>query len=351
MADISEEFEWYADWAADVSPLYERLARGVADAPRLLDIAGEAPDGQPPPQLLLGAVHALLLRGVDHPLARFYPTCTDAPAAPGETDPFPSFRSFCLEYETEIREIVASRRVQTNEVGRSAVLLPAFERVARRVGRAPLALVEIGASAGLNLCWDRYRYEYDGYGAYGRLDSPVTIESTVRGDRTPPLPDRLPDVTHRVGNDLNPLDVTDAEDADWLRALVIPDQQERHERLAAAIDLVREAPPELVAGDARETLDALVARAPEEASVCVFSTMTLYQLEADGVAEIRKELVEASRTRPLHWLSGDPFADGEFPTYRHVELDDGIVSETHIAEYESYGEWIRWLDTAEPESV
>jgi hypothetical protein len=115
--DIAEAFEWYADWAGNVSPLYERLAQGVTDDSALLDIAAEASADQPPPQLLLGAVHMLLLRGYDHPVANFYPTCTETPA---NGDSFPHFRDFCLANENKLREIVASRRVQTNEIGRSA---------------------------------------------------------------------------------------------------------------------------------------------------------------------------------------------------------------------------------------
>jgi hypothetical protein len=340
MEEVGEAFEWYADWAAEVSPLYERIARGVADDPAALGIAAEASPGQPPPQLLLGAVHALLLGGRDHPLASFYPTCTDDPA---DGDPVPPFRGFCRTYEDEIREIVSTRRVQTNDVGRSAVLLPAFEYVARRTDRAPLALVEIGASAGLNLHWDRYRYEYGGRGVVGDPDSPVRIESAVRGDREPPLPEALPEVAFRVGNDLNPLDVADPDDARWLRALVVPDQRRRHERLAAAIDLARETPPTIVAGDALDVLPDLLETVPEGAALCVFSTHTIYQLGEDGVAELRATLAEFGRERPLHWLSGDPESDLDHRAYRHIAFADGAAEETRLAEHTSYGEWIRWL--------
>lgn len=344
MEDVTKEFEWYANWAADISPLYERLAHGVAESPRLLDIAREATDGQPAPQLLLGAVHALLLGGTEHPLASFYHTCTETPTDPRKEDPFPAFREVCLAHETTIRETVASRRVQTNEVGRSAVLLPAFEHVARTVDRQPLALVEIGASAGLNLCWDRYRYNYADYGIYGVPDAPVTIESAIKGDRTPPLPRRLPEVVSRVGNDLEPLDITDSNDTQWLRALVVPEQVERHDRLSATIEFVRQDPPELVSGDACAVLDNLIADLPDNTPLCVFSTLTLYQLDEAEITRIRETLLTESQTRPVHWLSGDPFTDRDQLTYRHVEFDDEDVAETQLAEYESYGKWIRWIE-------
>lgn len=341
--DLSEAFAWYADWAEDVSPLYERLARAAAEDPALLDIAADAPDGQPPPQLLLAAVHALLLGGSEHRLTAFYPTCTDDPADPADVDPFPAFREFCLANEERVRERVASRRVQTNAVGRSAVLLPAFEHAVRAGARTPLALVEVGASAGLNLCWDRFRYEYEGYGVYGDPGSPVRIESAVRGALDPPLPGTGPAVGYRVGVDLDPLDVTDPADAHWLRALVIPDQQWRHERLAAAIDLVSDDPPRLVEGDARAVLPDLLPEVPAGLGLCVFSTHTLYQLDEEAVADLGDRLIEYSRERPIDWLSGDPSSESDRPTYRHVALRDGERADTRLAEYESYGEWIRWL--------
>lgn len=348
MGDVSDAFAWYAGWAEDVSPLYERLARGVAGDPELLDIAAEAPDGQPPPQLLLAAVHAFLLDGREHRLAEFYPSCTDDPSDPTNDDPYPAFREFCLANEGRVRELVTSRRVQTNAVGRSAVLLPAFGYVTGAgTGNRPLALVEVGASAGLNLHWDRFRYEYEGYGVYGVPGSPVRIRSAVRGDVAPPFPNPVPDVGYRVGVDLNPLDVTDPADAHWLRALVVPDQQRRHERLAAAIDLVGGEPSRLVEGDAIAVLPDLLPEAPTGLSLCVFSTHTLYQLDREEVAELEECLVEYSHERPVHWLSGDPSRDTDYPVYRYVALRDGAREETRLVEYESYGEWVRWLATME----
>lgn len=137
MEDLSEAFTWYADWAEGISSLYERLTRETAEDQTLCDIASEAPSDQPPPQLFLAAVHALLLRGSEHRLAAFYPTCSDDPVDPATRDPFPAFREFCLANEARIREIVSSRRVQTNAVGRSAILFPAFQHVVTAGAQPP----------------------------------------------------------------------------------------------------------------------------------------------------------------------------------------------------------------------
>ena len=343
MGDISEAFIWYADWAEDISPLYERLTRETTEDPDLIDIAAEASRGQPPPQLLLASVHALLLRGPEHRLAAFYPTCADDPVDPTTTDPFPAFREFCLANEERIREIVSSRRVQTNAVGRSAILFPAFTHVVKDRTQPPFALVEIGASAGLNLYWDRFRYEYEGYGAYGDLDSPVRIESTVRGDVYPPLSQTVPEIGSRVGVDVNTLDVTDPADTHWLRALVIPDQQSRHQRLESAIDLIQDDPPRLIEGDAVEELPEILSNARDDLELCVFSIHTLYQLTEDQRTDLRRILLEYSQMRPIHWLSNDPNAESDSMVYRYVQLHDGVKKERKLAEHDSYGEWLRWL--------
>jgi hypothetical protein len=334
------EFRAFADWASDQSPLYERLSRATADADDLLKLAATTPASQPAPNLLLGAVHDCLLSGVDHPLADFYPTATDDPTDPTDTDPFPAFEEFCRVHREAIRERLETRLVQTNDVGRSAVLYPAFSRIAA-VDGGPLALVELGASAGLNLLWDRYRYAFDDR-VVGDPDSPVRIETECRKG-TPPLPEEPPSVADRWGVDLNPLDVTDAADARWLRALVLPNQRRRHDRLAAALDLAADAPPDLVAGDAAEVLPARLGDAPTDATLVVFSTVALYQFPDDAVRAVRETLADASRERPVHWLSGDPSTPPSDPTYRHVRFEGGEAESTEIAEVEAYGRWLSWL--------
>ncbi|WP_254768193.1 DUF2332 domain-containing protein [Salinilacihabitans rarus] len=366
--DLAAEFERYAGWAADVTPLYGTLAAAAAEDERLLGIAADARPGQPAPQLLLAAVHSLLLDGVDHPLADYYPSCggetTDRRTGANEGDDggvVARFREFCLANEERLRDLLATRRVQTNDVGRTAVLLPAFERVARTAETRTLAQIEIGTSAGLNLNWDRYRYRYrsgetDDAGPSDRLDrtdsavrtagdpdSPVEVGAAVRGDRRPPIPRRFPRVVHRTGVDLNPLDPTDPADARWLRALVHPDQPDRRERLDAAIDAARTARPDLVEGDAVETLPRLLAEAPDDAALVVFSTHVLYQLDDETVADLRATLREHGFERPVHWLSIDPDEDLGKPVYRHVRFVDGAAEESHLARFESYGEWLRWI--------
>jgi len=209
--DLSRRFERFARRECHVSPLYERLSLGIADDPELLAIAAHAKPGQPVPNLFLAVVHFLLLGGMQHSLAHFYPSIH--PTGASSADPFPSFRALCLEYRQDILELISSRLVQTNEVRRCGCLLPAFMHVTQQAGGRPLALVEIGASAGLNLLWDRYGYDYGIGRRYGNSCSPVLIVCGLRSDRHLPLPDVWPVVTMRVGLDLNPIDVRDPDAA------------------------------------------------------------------------------------------------------------------------------------------
>ena len=124
---LAGHFVRYAEGVRASAPLYGRLLLGVADDPDLLALAAAARRDQPAGLLLLAAVHYLLLRDGKPrrpPLAAYYPSIVGAATRTG--DPVPAFRRFCLVRQEEIRELIARRRVQTNEVGRSACLLPAF---------------------------------------------------------------------------------------------------------------------------------------------------------------------------------------------------------------------------------
>src|SRR5262249_32515842 len=143
----------------------------------LLQLIGLAPPAGRQPLVLLAAVHHLLLGGLDHPLAAVY-------AGESDADPAPLFRDVCLSRRDAVLELLATRRTQTNECARSAALVPALAWVAQRVP-GPLALVDVGASAGLNLLCDRYRIDYGPSGVVGPPDSPVRLECRVLGGHPP----------------------------------------------------------------------------------------------------------------------------------------------------------------------
>ena len=159
------------------SPLYQRLSLAAARDPEVLGLLAAARGTQRRPNLLFAAVQYLLLRGDPHPLGRFYPSLG---AARAWGDPWPVFRDFVLARRAEFQALIARRRAQTNEVRRSAVLYPAIALAAWELG-GPVALLEAGAAAGLNLLFDRYWFDYEAAGTAGDPASPVRASCQVRG--------------------------------------------------------------------------------------------------------------------------------------------------------------------------
>jgi len=254
------------------SPLYERLARAAAEDPALLEPLLAAPRSQRRATLYFAAIHDLVLRGEGGDLARFFP---DVSEKPSRDDPVPSLRRFLKERREELRHLYETRNTQTNEVGRCAFLLPMFGLVAARA-RGPLAMIEAGSSAGLNLLFDRYRYDYGHAGAIGQ--SSLVLRPEIKGDVAPPVPGEMPAVASRIGVDIQPVDVRDDEAIAWLRACIWPEHAARVDLFMRAVAIARADPPKIVQGEILETLPRLIAAVPEGVAVCVFHTATLAYL-------------------------------------------------------------------------
>ena len=345
---LAAEFKRFATLEGrGASPLYERLALGVAGDEELLALAAQGREEQPAPNLLFAAVHLLLLGGVRDELAAFYPSVTES--APAAGDPFPYFRRFCHEHADAIAETLRERRVQTNVVERCGLLLPAFGIIARRSGGKPLHLVEVGASAGLNLLWDRYRIDYGGGRRWGSASSPVRIETELRGAAELPLPEAELAIAARTGIDLNPIDVRDHNAVQWLRALVWPEERRQLQRLDAAVALARTAPPTLLTGDALDLLPAVLGSAPHGVALCVYHTHTLNQFSAEARKQFADLLAEVGAGRDLYWVSSEyrPTPDGDMrPTLTLVAFEDGRRKEQILAYCDHHGRWLEWLSSA-----
>jgi hypothetical protein len=339
---LARRFQRFAEQEAEpaFSPLYARLCRGIASDPEVLTLAADVPPRQPTPNLLLAAVHYLLLSGVNHPLAAFYPSLTSSPDL---ADAYPAFHSFCLDHTKAIRALLLTRRVQTNEVARCACLLPAFEQVARQAEDAPLALIELGASAGLNLLWDHYGYDYGNGRQYGVPNSPLQIPCTLRGDIPTPLSSRLPEVAFRVGADLHPVDISDSDALLWLRALIWPEHHERVSRLQQALEIARRDHPEIMAGDALSLLPELVAKAPPSTTLCIFHSFTLNQFAAEQRERLTALLLEFSAQRAICRLSFEQFAYERPPQLRLFSYRQGVTTEELLANGSAHGRWLEWL--------
>lgn len=332
-------FRRFAEVECDRSPMYRTLACAIAEDQTLLDLAAEA-RSQPRTNLLLAAVHYLLLRGADHELRRFYPSLGGRFA---EGDPiFPAFQDFCVKHREAIVQILHTRRVQTNEVARASILLPALGLIAARTNGHPLALIEVGTSAGLLLNVDRYGYDFGTGTVHGDPGSPVQLRCAVQGDQAPSVPASMPPVATKVGIDLFPIDVRDPVAASWLKALVWADQTDRFERLARAIDMAAAEPPAMIGGDAFDATPAALAKVTGAVAPVVFHCHTLNQFPPEARERFVAMLATHSTGRTLYHLALE-YTGGKWPEMRLQTFSDGtLLSAERLARYQGHGDWIEW---------
>jgi hypothetical protein len=344
---LAQRFVHFAEQeCGDYAPFYAHVARGIAHDPEILAIAAHTRSGQQAPNLLLAAVHDLLLQGSDHALAAFYPSVTHPTAVP-LGDPMPAFRAFCQDHRSALIDLVSTRLVQTNEPQRYTVLLLAFAMVQHLAGGRPLALIEVGASAGLNLLFDRYGYDYGAGQSAEDPGSPVRFACTLRGAVRPPIPVRMPIVATRVGLDLHPIHATDPEAMRWLRALVRPEHPARAALLQQVLALAQHEPPPLIAGDALTLLPQAVAAVPADAAVCVFHTATLAHFPPEARARFRALSAALAGQRDLFWLtsegSGNSGRRGLYLTLL-TAFQHGRRMERQLAYSHPHGIWLEWLE-------
>lgn len=342
---VSQAFKQCIDIAKHSSPLYEALSSHIVDDSEILEIASAGKQEQFPPMMLFGAVRYLLLgdaRG--HELENFH---LDLAESSNQIRPpqeaYPHFREFCLEYKEAIQEILTTRMIQTNEVRRCGIMLPAFSAVAELSGQA-LNLIEIGASAGLNLNWDHYRYHYTGglESYVGKSDSPLTIETEMKGDYLPPIPEQVPVILSRKGIDLNPLNPADESVIRWLHALIWPEHIERWQRLERALTIVQEYPPELIAGDALDLLPGVLQDVESNGALCVFHSTTIYQFSAEMTRKLDDILITHSHQRDIYRVWFEWEQEYASAVLRLLTYKQGVVVNTMLAKADSHGKWMMW---------
>jgi len=252
---------------------------------------------------MMGGVHRLVLEGHAPELAQFYPSAGGRVALEGVWE---VFRATLRKHMQALRQLI-QRPVQTNEVGRCGALLGGFLLVAQQTG-LPLRLLEIGASAGLNLRWDRYRYTWNGGGAWGDALSPVVLRDVLEGDARPPL--CAARVVERGGCDPHPIDPASQEGRLTLLSFIWPDQLERIGLLEAALEVARLVPCPIDRAGAVEWLTQRLAEpSPGRATVLFHSIVWQYLSSEDRerVAEIIDRAgSRATSSAPFAWLRLEP---------------------------------------------
>lgn len=319
-ADPAEQYREFALDARDYSPCFDDWATGVAGDTEVLAWLDRLPLAKQQPNIVFAA-------------ARWHGV-----PAPG---PYAGLRDALLGDDGSIVATILTRSTQTNEVGRLATLLPAFAGF-----DGPLALIEAGASAGLNLYPDRFSYAWSSSVGEHRIGSGPLLSAEVEGPA--PLPDSVPAVAWRGGIDLNPLDVTDDDQMRWLANLVWPEHDDRRARLGRAVEVARADPPWLVRGDLLDELPALVAEAGRHGTVVVFHSAVAAYLspqDRDRLQELMAGLVAAGS---CHWVSNEApqvlpavTATGDLPPDVRgfvLGVDGRAVALTH-----GHGSWLRWF--------
>lgn len=281
--------------AAETSPLYARVAVALSESDEALRAIEAAPARRRHPTLILAALHDLALAGHAPALAAAHAAADGDAAARAAIDTL-------LRMTDSVVAIAVRRKTRPNETGRCAVLYPAIAEAARRVGAHAVGLIDVGCSAGLNLNVDRVGLTYSNGPSLGDPSSPVQMSSSTVGDR--PVPTRaMPEVVARVGVDLDPVDVTEADEARWLRACLWPDQRERLARLDAEMALAATTPPLLLQGDPVEVLPEAFARVPADALPVVTTTWALSQFTLESRLRFLHRLDEAATGRAVAWVS------------------------------------------------
>jgi hypothetical protein len=316
----------YLDFAAHCegeSPCFVEWALGVAADEAVLAWVDQLPGLKKQPNIVFAA-------------ARWHGV-----PAPG---PYAGLRDALLGDDGTIRATIMTRSTQTNEVGRLATLLPAFASV---VPSGPVALIEAGASAGLNLFPDRWGYAWSTPSGVVELGPAPYLSCDVSGPA--PLPAALPEVAWRGGVDLNPLDVTDPEAMRWLETLVWPEEDDRRVRLRHAVDVAAPGPPRVVRGDLLTELPALAAEASAYGTVLVLHSAVAAYLTVEQRAELQLLMRDLVAEGSCHWISNEapnvlPDVTATGPEgerhARHFVLgvDGRMVGRTH-----GHGQYLEWL--------
>jgi hypothetical protein len=319
---IAQRFRRFAREAAGRSALYVEICEAVAATPWILDFLAAMPEAKWQPNVLLAVVRYLF----------------------GTPDSAQEFLALVRERSDQIAETMAVRSTQTNEPARCATLLPALARLPQ-----PLALLEVGASAGLCLLPDYYAYDYGGGHVIGPGAS-CGVEPprfSCRASPDTPLPERNVEVAWRAGLDLSPVDLRDDAEVRWLEALVWPGEEYRLPRLRAACALARVVSPRVVHGDLRTDLAALAAQAPAQATLVVFHTAVLAYVRDPGDREAFARSVAGIGAT---WIANEGrhnIPGAADPGSAHADPAAFLlcVDARPVAWTDGHGTWIDWLDS------
>jgi hypothetical protein len=331
---ISQRFKTFAEQEChQSSPLYEHLSLKIANDEELLALCTSCRKGQPVPNLLFGAVHYILMNHSSHALRNYYPSLVEEPLP--VTGSFSHFKDFCLQNRHRLTHLLQNKIVQTNEVRRCAYLYPAFCYMYERANKH-LALIEIGTSAGLQLAWDQYQYQYNQQETtFGNASSGVKITSEILGQTFPHLLSVPPPVSSRTGYDLH---INKEQDFPWLLALIWPEHTERRDLFTSSAKMTKEVDIEFVEGDGVERFPDKINEIPDDNAICIFHTHVANQIPDSSKRELQAKIKEIGRNRDIFHLYNNMWD-------RRLHLDcyiNGNEERHVIGDTDGHGKWFQW---------
>jgi hypothetical protein len=341
-AYLSKKFEHFAEQECKGnSALYYNLSKQIAYDEELLRVCSFVKDGQPVPNAFLAAVHFFILKNKQALLARYYPSVTGQKT---EVIPFDQFKAFVQQHQQGIVNLLQHRIVQTNVLTRCNYLLPVFSNILYQTDN-PATIIDIGASAGLNLNFHHYEYYYNDKKIYG--NSRVKLHCLVKGDKTPIItPFKNP--VQKIGIDQHPIDLINAEDILWLQALIWPDQIERFLQLKEALNAPTLSEIKLIEGSTIADFKKVIESVDVSHTLIVFATHVLYQFTDKLLLEFYNLLAIIGQNRDFYFLSAEATDSVKLKyginntgvvltTYKNAVKQESLIAETN-----GHGNWIKW---------
>ena len=360
-------------WSAPGAPASWALTAAIFDAlardEELLALAADVPGDKLPALLFCASACYLIADREPDGLIGYFPTA-DGPQPAIDAAFEPTFRGFCRDHRDELATVCARRRYQMNDVARTTQVALALGVVGQRHPAAKIALIDLGSGAGLGLHPDRYRHVMGDGRQFGDARSRLTLRCESDGRLVPPIPAKLPSIAARIGVDVEPIDVTEADDLRWARAC-LPPETGTLDRFDRAAQLVAAHPGQVRRGDAIEELPAILDALPDDVLPVVTDTYTAVFFSDEQLRRLRELAWHWGRVRDLVWISLDPLVplgaegrhsvqaldvpeslvteyqrDGVFALLGLVSFEDGHRHDSLLARAHPSGTRMGWLDQA-----
>ena len=341
MDRYQQAFLYFAEKEArGSSRLYECLSKEIVNDEELMALIRDIPISQPKPNLFFAAMH-YLVKKYDAPLRAYYASLTGQPLSAEEA--FLPFREFALQHQEELRELFHTKLVQTNEVRRAAYLYPLIADIHQSCGK-PLALLEIGTSAGLLLGLDHYNYEYQNGPSIHSSTDTLTICSENRGEPLPPSVLKKPVIHKRVGLDLHLIDLKKEDDLEWMLALIWPEHEERSRQFIKATEVNNSIRKEFYEGDAVTLLPGIISSIPKECQLVIFHTHVANQFPRELKRQLTDTLQAISHERSLYHIYNNMYDADIHQDY----VEKGAITPLRLLPAaDGHGRWFEWRNTVE----